>query len=122
MGPLVANVLHDPLTTTVLQAFESVVPSERTQVNVKVHDTSIRLYAPTHKGALLSYIEELEFSTVIEGNSPIISMNLGVPSFSLLLVDDLTSNDGDVTPARASSTAHGVSFWKVNMPSHSVGS
>ncbi|KAI1795867.1 hypothetical protein LXA43DRAFT_989826 [Ganoderma leucocontextum] len=93
-------------------AFESVVPSERTRVNVKVHDTSIRLFAPTHKGALLPYIGELEFATVIEGNSHNMSMSLGVPSLSLLLIDDLASNDGDVTPARASSAAHGVPFWK----------
>ncbi|PIL24008.1 hypothetical protein GSI_13759 [Ganoderma sinense ZZ0214-1] len=93
-------------------AFESVVPSERTRINVKVNDTSIRLFAPTHKGALLSYIEELEFSTVIEGNSPNMSMNLGIPSVSLLLIDDLTNNEGDVTPARTSSAAHGVPFWK----------
>ncbi|TBU50794.1 hypothetical protein BD309DRAFT_907025 [Dichomitus squalens] len=93
-------------------AFESVVPSERTRVNVKVHDTSIRVFAPTHKGALLPYIGELEFSTVIEGNSPNMSMNLGVPSFSLLCIDDLSSQDGDVTPARASSASHGVPFWK----------
>lgn len=103
------------LTLTILQAFESVVPSERTRINIKINDTSIRLFAPTHKGALLPYIEELEFSTVIEGNSPNMSMNLGIPSFSLLLIDDLTRNEGDVTPARTSSAAHGVPFWKVSV-------
>ena len=82
-------------------------------MNVKVHDTSIRLFAPTHKGALLPYIGELEFSTVIEGNSPNMSLNLGLPSFSLLFIDDLTNDDGDVTPARASAASHGVPYWKV---------
>ena len=84
-------------------------------MNVKVHDTSIRLFAPTHKGALLPYIGELEFSTVIEGNSPKMSMSLGVLSFSLLFIDDLTSSEGDITPARASSASHGVPLWKVRL-------
>ncbi|RPD66149.1 hypothetical protein L227DRAFT_488798, partial [Lentinus tigrinus ALCF2SS1-6] len=93
-------------------AFESVVPSERTRINVKVHDTSIRLYAPTHKGALLPYIGELELSTVIEGNSPTMSLTLSLPAFSLLLIDDLSSNDEESsTPARITTTS-GVGFWK----------
>lgn len=90
------------------------MPSERTRVNVKIHDTSIRLYAPTHKGALLPYIGELELSTVIEGNSPTMSLNLSLPAFSLLLIDDLSTNAEDAgTPARAN-FASGVGFWKVS--------
>ncbi|KAI0748137.1 hypothetical protein C8Q80DRAFT_1120684 [Daedaleopsis nitida] len=92
-------------------AFESVVPSERTRVNVKVHDTSIRLFAPTHRGALLPYIGELEFSTVIEGNSPIMSMNLSLPAFYLLLIDDQMSN-ADEAGTPKTSAAHGVALWK----------
>ncbi|KAI0709250.1 hypothetical protein C8Q76DRAFT_654887 [Earliella scabrosa] len=93
-------------------AFESVVPSERTRVNVKINDTSIRLFAPTHKGALLPYIGELEFSTVIEGNSPQKAMNLSLSSFTLLLIDELTSNaEESGTPARTSAS-QGVAFWK----------
>ncbi|KAI0807392.1 hypothetical protein C8Q74DRAFT_59220 [Fomes fomentarius] len=93
-------------------AFESVVPSERTRVNVKIHDTSIRLLAPTHKGALLPYIGELDLSTVIEGNSPNLSLNLALPSFSLLLIDDLTSNADEASTPSRSSSSRGVAFWK----------
>lgn len=96
-----------------IQAFESVVPSERTRINVKVHDTSIRLFAPTHKGALLPHIGELEFSTVIEGNTPVMAMNLAVPTFSLLLIDDLSSNGEEPSTPRRSSSS-GVAFWKVS--------
>ncbi|KAH9946106.1 uncharacterized protein BXZ73DRAFT_86295 [Epithele typhae] len=92
-------------------AFESVVPSERTRINLKVHDTSIRLFAPTHKGALLPYIEEAELSTVIEGNAPTVSMNLSVTSFLLLFIDDLSGNqDEPGTPRRP--TGSGVTYWK----------
>ena len=82
-------------------------------MNVKINDTSIRLFAPTHKGALLPYIGELEFSTVIEGNSPQMAMNLSLSSFTLLLIDELTSNaEESGTPARTSAS-QGVAFGKV---------
>ena len=97
------------------QAFESVVPSERTRINVKIIDTSIRLLAPSHPGALVPYIGELDFSTVIEGNSPIFSMNLSVPALALLFVDDVSSFPEESEAAsRTQSAAHGVAFWKVN--------
>ncbi|KAI0336552.1 hypothetical protein GY45DRAFT_1291461 [Cubamyces sp. BRFM 1775] len=94
-------------------AFESVVPSERTRINVKIVDTSIRLLAPSHPGALVPYIGELDFSTVIEGNSPVFSINLSIPSLALLLVDDVSSfpEESD-TATRTHSAAHGVAFWK----------
>ncbi|RDX56759.1 hypothetical protein OH76DRAFT_1395891 [Lentinus brumalis] len=93
-------------------AFESVVPSERTRVHVKIHDTSVRLYAPTHKGALLPYIGELELSTVIEGNSPTMSLNLSLPAFSLLLIDDLSTNAEETGTSARANFASGVGFWK----------
>ncbi|EIW60338.1 uncharacterized protein TRAVEDRAFT_63914 [Trametes versicolor FP-101664 SS1] len=94
-------------------AFESVVPSERTRVNVKVLDTSIRLLAPSHPGAVVPYIGELDFSTVIEGNSPTSTINLAIPALSLLLIDDISSSPEDSDASgRAHATAHGVGFWK----------
>ena len=81
-------------------------------MNVKIHDTSIRLFAPVHKGALLPYIGELEFSTVIEGNSPILALNLSVPMFSLLFLDDATgASEEPSTPRR--SVISGIPFWQV---------
>ncbi|KAH9854243.1 hypothetical protein C2E23DRAFT_754086 [Lenzites betulinus] len=94
-------------------AFESVVPSERTRVNVKVVDTSIRLLAPSHPGAVVPYIGELDFSTVIEGNSPTSTMNLSIPALALLLVDDVSgSHDESDTPVRVDLGKQGVGFWK----------
>ncbi|KAI0780919.1 hypothetical protein BD413DRAFT_660017 [Trametes elegans] len=94
-------------------AFESVVPTERTRITVKVIDTSIRLLAPSHPGALVPYIGELDFSTVIEGNSPSTSMNLAVPSLAILLIDDTTSAPDETDASGRPQTAeHGVSFWK----------
>ncbi|KAI0647065.1 hypothetical protein C8Q79DRAFT_1009211 [Trametes meyenii] len=96
-------------------AFESVVPSERTRVNVKVMDTSIRLLAPSHPGAIVPYIGELDFSTVIEGNSPTTSLNLSIPALALLLIDDLASTPEDTeTPSRSQGTMHGAAYWKLS--------
>lgn len=108
--------LHTHELTMILQAFESVVPSERTRVNVKILDTSIRLLAPSHPGAVVPYIGELDFSTVIEGNSPTSTINLSIPALALLLIDDISSSPEDSDASgRAHASTHGVGFWKVGV-------
>ncbi|KAL7283400.1 hypothetical protein ACG7TL_002830 [Trametes sanguinea] len=92
-------------------AFESVVPSERTKVNLKILDTSIRLLAPSHPGAVVPYIGELDFSTVLEGNSSTTTMNLSVPTLALLLIDDLsTFPDDSEEGTRTHSSASGYAL------------
>ncbi|KAI0831319.1 hypothetical protein BC628DRAFT_1312257 [Trametes gibbosa] len=94
-------------------AFESVVPSERTRVNVKIVDTSVRLLAPSHPGAVVPYIGELDFSTLIEGNSSTSTMNLSIPALALLLADDISSShEAPDTPVHVDSSTQGVGFWK----------
>ncbi|KAI0636957.1 hypothetical protein C8Q77DRAFT_1095313 [Trametes polyzona] len=94
-------------------AFESVVPSERTRINVKVVDVSLRLLAPTYAGAVVPYIGELDFSTVIEGNSPTSIMNLSIPNLALLLIDDISSFPEEAeAPTRPQALGQGVGFWK----------
>ncbi|CDO68278.1 hypothetical protein BN946_scf184799.g5 [Trametes cinnabarina] len=94
-------------------AFESVVPSERTKVNLKILDTSIRLLAPSHPGAIVPYIGEFDLTTVLEGNSPSTTMNLSVPTLALLLIDDLSSSpDESDESSRGQSTIPGVAYWK----------
>ncbi|KAI0374905.1 hypothetical protein BV20DRAFT_1032957 [Pilatotrama ljubarskyi] len=95
-------------------AFESVVPSERTRINVKMVDTSIRLLAPSHPGAIVPYIGELDFSTVIEGSSPTTSMSLSIPSMALLLIDDVSGPpEQSEAPSHPQHTIQGVAFWKL---------
>ncbi|GBE82158.1 Autophagy-related protein [Sparassis crispa] len=95
-------------------AFESVVPSERTSVSIKLVDTSFRLLAPTFPGTLIPYVGELNFSVLIVGSSPETSFQLHVPALSLFLVDDLAavshgSADGTVQVA---SHSPGALFWE----------
>ncbi|OBZ75363.1 Autophagy-related protein 2 [Grifola frondosa] len=96
-------------------AFESVVPSERTRISVKVVDSSIRAFAPICPGVLVPYIGELDFSTVIEGNSTETSFHLSVPTLSLLLIDDISTvpENPQATKASHSLTGlNGLAHWK----------
>ena len=87
------------------------IPSERTQVVIKIVDSSIRGLAPTHPGALVLYIGELDFATDIVGDSPEFSFHLLVLSISVLFVDSLYGIGTKQT--QASPVAGGSTYWKV---------
>ena len=95
------------------------VPSERTRVEVKLVDTSVRALAPTYPGAIAVYLEEIDFKTVIEGSLPETSFGLSVRSISLFLIDDLSpaGEDGAVPPHSPAPTkvdrTKGVLLFKV---------
>lgn len=99
-----------------IQVFESVVPSERTVVAVKVIDSSVRAMCPTYPGVMVLHIGEADFSTAVVGNSPESSFHLVVQSLSLFLSDDLQCLKDDTNArisamSRLSRVAGGV--WKV---------
>ncbi|KZT70159.1 hypothetical protein DAEQUDRAFT_226544 [Daedalea quercina L-15889] len=96
-------------------AFEAVVPSERTRLSVRAVDTSLQILCPTYDGALVPYIGELEFSTVIEGGSPELTLILDVPALSLLLVDNVKALAQQLESAKAGHTTSkspGLEYWK----------
>ncbi|KAH9935004.1 uncharacterized protein B0H18DRAFT_1082721 [Fomitopsis serialis] len=87
-------------------AFESVVP---------MVDTSLQALCPTYPGALVPYVGELDFSTVIEGLSPELTFLLDVPAFSLLLVDDAKAISQQLDSAKTGHTTSrtsGLEYWK----------
>ncbi|PCH37996.1 hypothetical protein WOLCODRAFT_87760 [Wolfiporia cocos MD-104 SS10] len=95
-------------------AFESVVPSERTTISVKITDSAVRILAPTFPGALVPHIGELNISTVIVGDSTESSFRLEIPSVSLFLSDDLAALLEEPTAAqrnRSLSSVAGIAFW-----------
>lgn len=98
-----------------MQAFESVIPSERTRVAVKIVDGSIRTLAPTHPGAVVLYVSELDFTTDIIGDSPETSFHFSVPSISLLLIDHIpgSNESATVNQQRAPPVSGGPGRWKV---------
>ncbi|KAH9843042.1 uncharacterized protein C8Q71DRAFT_735660 [Rhodofomes roseus] len=96
-------------------AFESVVPSERTRLSVKVVDTSLQTLCPTYRGALIPYIGELDFSTVIEGASPDLTFLLDIPAVSLFLVDDVKVMSQQLDSAKVghpTARSPGAEYWK----------
>lgn len=72
-------------------------------------DGSIRGFAPSHPGAIVVYVGDLDFSTDVIGKSPDVSFKIMVPSLALLAIDD-TKSGGD---ADGVNNTRGISFWKV---------
>ncbi|KAF5380922.1 hypothetical protein D9615_004012 [Tricholomella constricta] len=88
--------------------FESVIPSERTRISLKVSDGAIRTFAPNHPGAIVVQIDDLDFATDVIGKSPDSSFQLSIPAVALLVVDDVLNEvDMDTVSSR-----QGVALWK----------
>lgn len=99
------------------QVFEAVVPSERTRVSLKVIDSSIRALCPTYPGALVLHLGELDFSTVMVGNVPELSLNVLLQTVSLFLVDDMNCTDPSTAASQVATMGRisrsGGGLWKV---------
>ncbi|KAJ3725873.1 hypothetical protein C8R42DRAFT_575547 [Lentinula raphanica] len=87
-------------------AFETVVPSERTKITLRVVDGSVKVLAPTHPGALLLHIGNLDLATDLIGESPKLEFMLKVYSAALLGIDDMAEFHVSTTSAES------FSFWK----------
>lgn len=100
--------------TLILQAFETVVPAERTKLSVHITDGSVKAHTSTHPGALVFYIGDLTLNTDIVGSAPSSLFHVLVPNLSILLLDDLESRtDGLVSVKLPTSVNQGVAYWKV---------
>ncbi|KAJ3562000.1 hypothetical protein NP233_g9845 [Leucocoprinus birnbaumii] len=89
--------------------FETVIPTERTYIALKIMDGSVRAYAPTKPGAVVVYVGDADLSTEISGNSLESAVALEVQYASLLSIDDIGSNEGEHSGLYESK---GVSYWK----------
>ncbi|KAK0459804.1 uncharacterized protein EV420DRAFT_1629183 [Desarmillaria tabescens] len=90
-------------------AFESVIPSERTRISIRISDGSINTVAPKHPGSVVVHIGDLEFGTNLVGSSSDVSFRLSVPVLALLAIDDIS----DIAePNYTSSSRNGVSHWR----------
>ncbi|KAF7294875.1 GP-PDE domain-containing protein [Mycena indigotica] len=87
-------------------AFESVVPTEKTHISLKVLDGSIRLIATSHPGALVLHIGALGFSTSLVGGSTDLSLQLSLSNLAALMVDDLAD-----TVAISAHKYTGLQLW-----------
>ncbi|CAK5277669.1 unnamed protein product [Mycena citricolor] len=90
-------------------AFETVAPTERTQVSLQITDGSVRIKAAEHPGILVAHAEALSFATVVgDQETPDSSFDLAVGGLALLMVD----NGADVVRPAAHHSMHGVRFWR----------
>ncbi|KAF4615034.1 hypothetical protein D9613_003111 [Agrocybe pediades] len=71
--------------------FESVIPSDRTRIFVKILDGSIQALAPSNLASIVSHIDELEFSTDVVGESRHSSFQVQATDLSLLVTDDVSA-------------------------------
>ncbi|KAG6845341.1 hypothetical protein H0H87_010798 [Tephrocybe sp. NHM501043] len=100
-----ANFAQSPPGT-----FESVIPSERTRITLKVVDGAVQIFAPTHPGAIVIHINCLNFATDVVGDSSDSTFQLSIPALALLAIDDVSEE----TDAGISSQQHGISLWKAS--------
>lgn len=99
----------------ILQTFETVVPTERTKLSVRVTDGSVKAHASTHPGALVFYIGDLTVDTDLVGDAVSSLLHVLVPELSILLLDDLESRtDGPASNKMPASVNQGVAYWKVS--------
>jgi autophagy-related protein 2 len=96
-----------------LKAFESVIPSERTRLSLRIIEGSIRVLAPTHPGALLLHVGDLDFSTELVGDSPEASFRIVIPALSLLFLDNITGSGREDEQPQAWGASGGIHPWKV---------
>lgn len=68
--------------------FESVVPTERTQISIKIGEGSVRLFAPNNNGAFVLHLGELDFSTEMVGDSPDIRLRITGRALTALFADN----------------------------------
>lgn len=88
--------------------FESVIPSERTRISLKISDGSLCAFAPSHPGVVVIHIGNLDFSTDVVSSFLKSPFRLSIPALAFLAIDDL-SDRGD---SEASTSHHGIAFWK----------
>lgn len=93
-----------------IKTFESVIPSDRTRIFVKIIDGSIRLLAPQYPGSIVSHLQELDFSTDVVGDSRDSSFHVSATSLALLAIDDIQDQH---TP-EATRSPQGISLWTVS--------
>ncbi|KAH9180656.1 hypothetical protein EDB89DRAFT_1840925 [Lactarius sanguifluus] len=113
------NILPDTKRMDALAAFarspqgvfESVVPTERTQIAIKIGEGSVRLFAPNNNGAFVLHLGELDLSTEMVGDSPDIRLRIAGRALTALFADNhLEAVQDSSGPSRPG--AQDALYWK----------
>ncbi|KAH8117286.1 hypothetical protein DFH11DRAFT_1574221 [Phellopilus nigrolimitatus] len=76
-------------------AFESVIPSERTQISVNILECALRVTPPSQTSALVLSLRDVGLSTDLVGDSQETALNASITAMSVLLTDDVESLSTD---------------------------
>jgi autophagy-related protein 2 len=100
---------------SILEAFDNVVPSERTRLSVKVQDSALRVVGVDRPVSLVLHVGELGLLTDLVDSSSDSSMSLDLPRLRVLFTEDHTAGqDINTRPIDSSSeTPDGLALWKV---------
>ncbi|QRW04386.1 autophagy-related protein 2 [Ceratobasidium sp. AG-Ba] len=79
------------------ETFETVVPTERMRLELALVDSCLKLVGPTHPGALLLVVSQVQFSTDIVGSSPETIYDAALSSVTLMLIDEEKAEPEDAT-------------------------
>ncbi|KDQ16218.1 hypothetical protein BOTBODRAFT_173128 [Botryobasidium botryosum FD-172 SS1] len=93
-------------------AFEAVVPTECTRLQIRLVECAIRVFPPTNPGTLVLWIGDTEFATDLIGQSTELTLNLGVKSLSILFVDDASATNTPTPAAGERISASQLEYWK----------
>ncbi|KAH9966770.1 hypothetical protein BC827DRAFT_1374003 [Russula dissimulans] len=91
--------------------FESVVPSERTRITVKIADGSARLFVPHHTGALVVHFGDTDFGTEVVGDSPEIQLRIAGQALTALFTDNHLEAV-QASSNRSQPDVQGPLYWK----------
>lgn len=97
--------------TRLYQVFETVVPSERTTIELKLCDTAVRVTPPSKPCAFLLSLEDVTVKTGLSSHTPEIELFTAGDGLSILLIDDVQSGHFD-TEAHVS---QGLEYWRVSV-------
>ena len=93
-----------------MKAFESVVPSERTKLSVKITDGSLRAFAPSHLGALVVHLADFSFSTDLVGGAEELALVVNIHALNIMFTDNSSLSEDQVKSSTSQDT---LSYWKV---------
>jgi hypothetical protein len=95
------------------QAFEQVIPNERTKISLSIIDGSILVLAPNHPGGMLIGINELNFEIDVISETKALEFHLTAPGLAILMLDDRGSPSKEpITKPSQSMLSH----WEVSGP------
>jgi hypothetical protein len=102
-----------------VQVFEAVAPSERTQIAVKVINSSAQLFGSSKPACAVLQVGEFSLCTDLADESSGSTLTIGLPDAVLLLIDDYLAEEDALPSAKQQQDAplDGAARWTVSLRS-----